>query len=63
MSGRQEQFLAVFHNTVGEDAPQSVLDQINAKLGLLPQVMTDVSFIKGQLTQIMQKTKGLVKNL
>ena len=48
---------------VGEDAPQSVLDQINAKLGLLPQVMTEISFIKGQLTQINAENQRLSQEL
>ncbi|KAK2709402.1 hypothetical protein QYM36_013160 [Artemia franciscana] len=48
---------------VEEDAPQSVLDQINAKLGLLPQVMTEISFIKGQLTQINAENQRLSQEL
>ena len=46
-----------------EIAPQSVLDQINAKLGLLPQVMTDISFIKRQLTQINAENQRLSQEL
>ncbi|KAK2724656.1 hypothetical protein QYM36_001223 [Artemia franciscana] len=48
---------------VGEDAPLSVVDQINAKLGLLSQVMTDISFIKGQLTQINAEKQRLSQEL
>ena len=46
-----------------EIAPQSVLDQINAKLGLLPQMMTDISFIKGQLRQINAENQRLSQEL